>query len=151
VAFNVRRYIANKLSYEALVEIQNFGAEPENVKLSLYAGDEAIDVKPPVTLAPGERKREIYPDLGGGSNRVLRAVVEPVHRSGHPRPDASPLDDTAYALLPEQKRQRVLLVAESDLYIEAALDDDANLVVTVLKPAKYEEMNAAKTLGPYDA
>ena len=51
VAFNVRRYFQNKLSYEMLVEVQNFGAAPANEKLTLYSGKEAIDVRT-LTLTP---------------------------------------------------------------------------------------------------
>jgi hypothetical protein len=40
VAFNVRRYITNKLSYEVFIEIQNFGDEPAERKLVLYSGGE---------------------------------------------------------------------------------------------------------------
>jgi hypothetical protein len=131
VAFNVRRYLANKLSYEALVELENFGAEAENVQLTLYAGNDPISVKT-IALDAGERRREIYPDLGGGDDRALRAHIEPA--AG---PDAFPLDDNAFALLPERKKQKVLLVTNDNLYIEAALLLDPNIVVDKMKPGEY--------------
>lgn len=136
-AFHVRRYLANKLSYEALVELHNFGEQAETVRLTLWAGEEAVEVRT-VSLAPGERKREIWPDLGGGDGRALRAEIVPV--AG---PDAFSVDDTAWALLPERKKQRVLLVTEDNLYLEGALLIDPNVSVDKLSPAEYEAFAAA--------
>jgi hypothetical protein len=142
VAFNVRRYLANKLSYEALVELENFGAEAETARLTLFAGDEAIDVKT-LTLNAGERQRLIYPDLGGGDDRALRAKLETLDAAGEPRPDGLALDDTAWALLPERKKQRVLLVTGDNLYLEAALLLDPNIAVDKLRPDEYRPELAA--------
>ena len=132
VAFNVRRYFQNKLSYEMLVEVQNFGAAPAKEKLTLYSGREAIEVRT-LTLAPGERQRQIYPDLGGGDERALRAHIEPA--SGPP--DAFPLDDTAWALLPERKKQKLLLVTVDNLYLESAMLLDPNITVDKIRPAEW--------------
>jgi hypothetical protein len=142
VAFNVRRYLANKLSYEALVEIENFSAEPESIRLTLLAGDDPIDVKT-LALAAGERQRLIYPDLGGGEDRALRARIETLDAAGAPRADGLALDDTAWALLPERKKQRVLLVTADNLYLEAALLLDPNIAVDKIRPDEYRRELAA--------
>jgi hypothetical protein len=157
VAFNVRRYLQNKLSYEVLVELMNFGDDPETVKLTLLAGDDPINVRT-LELAPGERQREIYPDLGGGDDRALKARIEPVTctpvEDGAPicqaKPDAFALDDTAYALLPERTKQKVLLVSEDNLYIEGALLLDINITVDKLRPAEYQGELEKGALGGYD-
>lgn len=145
VAFNVRRYFQNKLSYEVLVEIENFGTEPEAVKFTLFAGTEAVDVKT-LELQPGERQRKIYPDLGGGDDRQLMAKIEP--QSGA---DAFPLDDLAYALLPERRKQKVLLVSADNLYLEGALLLDPNITVEKITPADYPKELAEGALAGYDA
>lgn len=132
VAFNVRRYFQNKLSYEVLVEVENFGDAPETVKFTLYSGDEPVDVKT-LELQAGERVRKIYPDMGGGDDRQLMAKIE-----ASP-PDAFPVDDLAYALLPERHKQKVLLVSEDNLYLEGALLLDPNITVDKIKPAEWAE------------
>jgi hypothetical protein len=149
VAFNVRRYLANKLSYEALVELENFGKAAETVRLTLSSGDEPLSVKT-LTLAPGERARHIVPDLGGGDERALRARLELVGAGGAVEADAFPLDDNAVALLPERRRQRVLLVSNDNLYLEAALLLDANIAIDKLRPDEYERELAAGHLRGYD-
>ncbi len=148
VAFNVRRYISNKLSYEALVEVESFSTEPETVKLTLTSGGDALDVKT-VRLAPGERQRHIYPDLGGGDERALRAVLEPLGDDGGARPDVFALDDSASALLPERKKQRVLTVTRDNLYLEAALLLDTNIHVDKIRPEEYATELAAGRLEGY--
>ncbi|MSP17335.1 MAG: VWA domain-containing protein [Myxococcales bacterium] len=154
VAFNVRRYFQNKLSYEALVELQNFGDEPETVRFSLHAGAEAIAVET-ITLPPGERVRRVFPDLGGGRDRTMRARITAQPRttaSGRalPEGDALALDDEALALLPERRRQRVLLVTDDNLYLEGALLLDDNLAVDKLAPAAYDAEAAAGRVAGYD-
>lgn len=141
VAFNVRRYLANKLSYEALVEIENFGDAPADVRLDLFAGDDPIDVKT-LRLGPRERQRLIYPDLGGGDDRALHATISS-------QGDGFALDDTAWALLPERKKQRVLVVTADNLYLEAALLLDPNISVDKIRPAEYAGELAAGRLDGY--
>jgi hypothetical protein len=138
VAFNVRRYIADKLNYEVFIEVQNFGAEAIRRKLVLYNGADAIDVKE-IALKPGERRREIYTELGGGSDHRLRAVLQAPDAEGSaPTGDAFALDDVAHALLPERKKQRVLLVTADNLYLEGAMLVYDNITVDKLLPAEYE-------------
>lgn len=134
IAFNVRRYVANKAAYEVFIEIQNFGTEPAQRQLTLYSGDSALDVKP-ITLAPGEHIRQIYRDLSGGADHRLRASLRPVEGVGGS--DPFPLDDEAFALLPERKRQKVLLVTEDNLFLEGAMLVYDNIEVFKVTPAEY--------------
>src|SRR5262249_55523921 len=62
IAFNVRRYIANKAAYEVYIEVQNFGQEPAHRQLTLYNGETAVDVRP-LDLAPGQRVHQVYAKL----------------------------------------------------------------------------------------
>ena len=135
IAFNVRRYVANKAAYEVFVELQNFGPEPARRQLTLYSGDTAIDVQP-IELAPGEKIRRIYPNLSGGADHRLRASLRPVEGPGGSDPFA--LDDEAFALLPERKKQRVLLVTTDNLYLEGAMLVYDNIEVFKVTPAEYD-------------
>jgi hypothetical protein len=145
VAFNVRRYVTNKLSYEVFVELQNFGDRPASAELTLYSGRAAVDVHP-LALGPGERVQRIYPDLGGGDGHRLRAAL----RVDTPDADRFPLDDKAFALLPKRSRQDVLLVTSDNLYLEGALLVYDNVRVDKLPPAQYELALATDELQDYD-
>ena len=151
VAFNVRRYISNKMSYEVFIEIQNFGEEEAKRKLVLKNGELAVDVKE-IVLQPGERKRAIYPDRGGGDDNMLTAELQlPESGAEGTTNDIFPLDDVAYALLPARKKQRVLLVTEDNLYLEGAMLVYETIVVDKLKPAEYEAAMDASSLPVYSA
>ncbi len=153
VAFNVRRYITNKTAYEVFIEVQNFGREPARRKLELYSGDLAIDVKE-LTLKPGERKRQLYPNLGGGTDHRLRAVLKTVDGADDARADGHDifaLDDEAFALLPKRTTQKVLLVTKDNLYLEGAMLVYDNVGVDKLLPDDYETAVAGGNLPAYDA
>jgi hypothetical protein len=135
IAFNVRRYVANKAAYEVFIEIQNFGKEPAHRQLALYSGETAIDVQR-VDLEPGQKTRRIYPNLSGGADHRLRASLRPVEGKGGS--DAFALDDEAFALLPERKKQRVLLVTNDNLYLEGAMLVYDNIEVFKVTPAEYD-------------
>jgi hypothetical protein len=168
IAFNVRRYVANKAAYEMFVEVQNFGTTSATRKLTLYSGDRegssAIYVSKPFTLEAGQKLRMIYPDdcrrevvaacradggserecslrgdqqcnLSGGAGHRLRAALR-APEDGNADPFA--LDDEAFALLPERKRQKVLLVTDDNLYLEGAMLVYDNIEVFKITPAEYD-------------
>lgn len=157
VAFNARRYLTDKTSYAVFVEVQNFGDEPATRKLVVYSGDSAVDVQT-VTLQPGERLRQLYPDLGGGEDNRLRAELQAPGATDGDAPgsatasaDVFPLDDQAFALLPARKKQKVLLVTGDNLYLEGAMLVYENIQVDKLTPEEHDQAVADGTLPAYDA
>jgi hypothetical protein len=140
VAFNVRRYIANKAAYEVFIEIQNFGTEPAKRVLTLQNGDTPVDTRE-ITLGPGQRVRQIYEKLPASEDNKLRAALKPfigpdkkVAKGGS---DAFALDDIAFALLPARKKQKVLMVTEDNLFLEGALLVYDNVDPLKVTPAEY--------------
>ena len=131
VAFNVRRYIANKAAYEVYIEIENFGQEPTHRKLTLYNGTTAVDTRT-LDLAPGQKLRQIYPKIPGGEDNRLSATIRPIEGT-----DPFALDDDAYALLPSRKKQKVLMVTSDNLFLEGALLVYDNIEPFKVSPAEY--------------
>jgi hypothetical protein len=136
VAFNVRRYIANKAAYEVYIEVQNFGSEPANRQLALYNGDTAVDINK-IQLAPGQRIKKIYTKLPANADNKLRASLRPGEGAG--AADVFPLDDQAFALLPARKKQKVLLVTVDNLFLEGALLVYDNIDERKVRPDEYEK------------
>jgi Ca-activated chloride channel homolog len=134
VAFNVRRYIANKAAYEVYIEVQNFGQEPAHRMLHISNGANPVDSRK-LDLAPGQRIRQIYEKLPASDDNQLHASLAPVEGKGGSDPFA--LDDTAYALLPARKKQKVLMVTEDNLFLEGALLVYDNVDPLKVKPAEY--------------
>lgn len=135
IAFNVRRYIANKAAYEVYVEIQNFGTEPAHRKLKISNGSNPVDTKL-IDLAPGQRIHQIYAKLPASDDNKLRASLQPVEGLGGS--DAFPLDDEAFALLPVRKKQKVAMITEDNLFLEGALLVYDNVDPIKFTPAEYD-------------
>jgi len=135
IAFNVRRYIANKAAYEVYVEIQNFGTAPAHRQLRLYNGNTNVDSKR-IELAPGEKIHRIYAKLPASEDNQLRVSLQPLEGEGGS--DPFPLDDEAYALLPARKKQKVLMVTEDNLFLEGALLVYDNVDPMKVTPAEYD-------------
>lgn len=140
--FSVRRYPLDKSRYEVMLELTNTGPETEDVELQLI-GDGALVDLTKLRLRPGERLPRFYPQLSGAS-RTLEAKIA---RTDGTR-DYLPADDHAYALLPERRRAKVLVVTEGDTYLDAALLLDGYLEVTDASPKEYA---AAIAKGDWDA
>jgi hypothetical protein len=140
--FSVRRYPLDKSRYEVMLELTNTGQSPEDVELQLL-GDGALVDLTKLRLQPGERLPRFYPQLSGAS-RTLEAKIARVDGTH----DDLPADDHAYALLPERRRARVLVVTEGNTYLEAALLLDEYLDVTDVAPRGYPE---AVAKGDWDA
>jgi hypothetical protein len=129
--FSVRRYPLDKSRLEVMAELANLDTERAEVELSLW-GDGAIVDSERLVLEPGARVTRFFPDVGG-ARHALEARLR--YADGHA--DALPADDRAYALVPERRRARVLVVTPGNTYLEAALLLDEYLDVTDVKPAQY--------------
>jgi hypothetical protein len=132
-AFSVRRYPLDKSRYEVMLEVTNTGPEQEEIELSLLGDNNLVDLTK-LRLKPGERLPRFYPNLSGAS-RTLEAKIAPLPGSK----DSLPADDHAYALLPERRRAKVLVVSPGNTYLEAALLLDEYLDVQVSSPKEYVE------------
>src|SRR5215472_9526634 len=129
--FSVRRYPLDKSRYEVMLEVTNTGPDPEDVELKLLGDGEPVDVTH-LRLQPGERLPRFYPNLSGASQKLeaTLAFVDGSH-------DELPADDHAYALLPERRRSKLLVVTPGNTYLEAALLLDEYLDVAQVTPAEY--------------
>jgi hypothetical protein len=125
--FSVRRYPLDKSRYEVMLEIANASDAPADVELELAGDGVVVDVTR-LKLGPNERLPRYYQDLAGAS-RSLTARLKAA-----PALDQLPADDVAYALLPERRRARILLVTAGNTYLEAALLLDEYLDVTQVAP-----------------
>jgi len=137
--FSVRRYPLDKSRYEVMLEVTNTGPEVADIELSLLGDGLLVDLTK-LRLQPGERLPRFYPNLSGAS-RTLEAKLQVL---GDTKDDL-PADDHAYALLPERRRAKVLVVSSGNTYLEAALLLDEYLEVTSASPLDYVTKYASTT------
>lgn len=126
--FSVRRYPLDKARAEVLLELSNMTDQPIDVELTLTGDGEVIDVSR-LRLGPRERLPRFFQDLAGAGH-TLEAQLR---LAGGGEDDFS-RDDHAYALVPEKRRARVLLVSAGNTYLEAALLLDEYLEVKSVLP-----------------
>jgi hypothetical protein len=129
--FSVRRYPLERSRYEVMLELTNTGSDAEDVELQLLGDGTPVDLTT-IRLKPGERLPRFYPQLSGAS-RTLEAKIARADGTH----DDLPADDHAFALLPERRRSKVLVVTEGNTYLEAALLLDEYLDVTDVVPDGY--------------
>jgi Ca-activated chloride channel homolog len=128
--FSVRRYPLDKARYEVyevMLEVANLNDTPADVELELSGDGVVVDVTR-LKLGPNEKLPRFYQDLAGAS-RTLTARIK-----ASAGLDELPADDVAYALLPERRRARILLVTPGNTYLEAALLLDEYLDVSQIAP-----------------
>lgn len=134
--FSARRYPLDKSRVEVMIEVTNTNDHPADIELSLLGDGTLIDVTR-LHLGPEERLPRFYPDVAGASRRLEARIA-----SSGDRPDQLPADDRAYALMPERRRARVLVVTPGNTYLEAALLLDEYLDVSTVAPKKYPPAGA---------
>jgi hypothetical protein len=110
-----------------MLEVANLNDTPADVELELSGDGVVVDVTR-LKLGPNERLPRYYQDLAGAS-RTLTARIKAA-----PGSDDLPADDVAYALLPERRRARILLVTPGNTYLEATLLLDEYLDVAQIAP-----------------
>ena len=145
-SFSARRYYKNRLAFEVFVEVSNFGDSEQTRKLLVKSGESNLGSFD-ISVPPGGRIQRVFTDLPLEGEPLLSALLEKTVE----QEDVFPLDDFAYALLPKQKQQRVLLVSDENLYLEGAMLSFDQVAVDRLSPDEYEQELKKGQLPEYDA
>jgi hypothetical protein len=132
--FQVRRSLLDPLGYQVLIEAQNFSDTAVECRLELELAGDIVDVWP-LKLEPGAtwRKHIEQTSAAGG---VL------VGRIRHD--DALALDNEARAVLPERRKQSVLLVTEGNRFLQGVFA--ANPLVELSIAAEVPESVSRETV-----
>jgi hypothetical protein len=127
--FQVRRNLVDPIAYEILAEVRNSADETARCRLEIFLNDQIVDVVP-LELAAGETWNRVFQQSSAKGGR-LRASLD--------RADALAADNQAWAVLPEQKPQPVLLVGPANLFVQKVLESHPLVELTVLKqpPARW--------------
>ncbi len=126
-AFSVRRYPLDRSRYEVMLEVFNTNEASVDVDLALL-GDGQIVQTGRLSLGPRERRAQFYPNLAGADRTLEAELTVPAGQDHLAR------DNHGYALMPERRRTRVLVVSAGNTYLEAALLLDEYLEVTPIAP-----------------
>ncbi len=136
--FASRALPASPETSEVLLEVQNFGQAQAVMDVELSFDGRALEVRP-FTLAPGEKRQEIFASVPRPSRNARGWLVARLSAK-----DALPVDNTAYALLPPMRPARVLLVSQGNPFLEKFLGVDTTLKYQVITPDGWQESLAPK-------
>ncbi len=141
--FSVRRYPTNRLSFEGMLEVSNTGEKSRKSTLQVSIDESVIEEKT-IELDPGESKVVLLPDLGGSDgNRLTAKLLNTA--------DLFTADDTAYAIVPDSKLQKLLVVTSNNKFLSKGLEAYSDIVeAKTVSPADFERMPASK-LKSYEA
>ena len=154
--FQVRRSLVDMLGYEVLASVKNASDKEIKCRLEISLSDSVVDVIP-LELEPGElwsRSLEKTSRAGG----ILAATLMEVRDAAEETEDEEKTtnsqqlaqlnslaaDDFAWAILPEQKVQNVLIVTEGNLFLRKVFE--ANPLVNVKTVTEMPETFPKDTL-----
>ena len=147
VGMEARVLPADPETAEVFVKTANFGQSRRNVKVELIVDRTLFDLKS-VELGPGESKAIIFTGISG-SRRYANSRGLIVARIRDQ--DALSTDNEAYALLPERKPIRVLLVTRNNWFLENALQAGEANETQIVSPANYRtSLNQAFDVVMFD-
>ncbi len=119
--YQVRRSLLDPLGYQVLVEVQNFSDKEVECRLELELGEDVVDVIP-LTIEASGKWSDIFTKTSATGGR-LRALAN--------YEDDLPADNEAWAVLPERRRQSVVLVGERNLFLERVFEANSLVDLTV--------------------
>ena len=128
--FQVRRSLLDPIGYEILTEVTNASDETVECRLDIDLNDLPVDVIP-LTLNPGQTWSKAIEKTSVNGGRLTAKIDFD---------DALAVDNSAVALLPKRREQRVVLVSDGNLFLRKALEVNAlvRLEMTAAIPATYE-------------
>jgi Ca-activated chloride channel family protein len=133
--FAVRKSYYGAFDFQAFLSVTNFSDERLSFPLVVRVDDRKLSEQT-ITLDPLVKRNVIVPfTLQGGG--LIRASIE--------LRDDLDADNVVYAVLPEPRKLRVLLVSPGNLFIEKALRTDPQVVLEIKTPGEY-----SGGMGGYD-
>ncbi|MGH7129117.1 MAG: hypothetical protein ACREIV_11160, partial [Planctomycetaceae bacterium] len=119
--FQVRRSLLDPIGYQVLVEVRNFSDKPAEVQLEMELDGTIVDVIP-LELEPEQEWSDVFEKVSETGGQLVASLD---------RADALRSDNVARAILPERKRQQVVLVTEGHLFLQRVFEANALVDLTV--------------------
>ncbi len=146
----VRRSLIDPLGYEILASVKNASTSPVACRLELTLNDIPVDVIPlklkpeelwsrsieKTTLDGGPLKAVLTQIVAGTVDEIAAAAAENTKVSGSTTSselDLLSTDNSAWALLPARKTQKVLVVSPGNLFLQKVFEANPLVEVTVRK------------------
>jgi len=139
--FQVRRNLTDPLGYEIFAQVTNSSTEPVQFRLELDLGESPVDILPMTLAAEEIWSRSVEKtSLTGGllTGRLTQINAAGMSTEDEPAVEAADLnslliDDTAWAIVPNCKVQKVLIVTPGNLFLQKVFEASPLVEVQVTK------------------
>lgn len=132
-AFDIRRRSGAARGHEVFVEVTNTGRRDRRARLSLHTTEKLLGAEDISVPGRAGWARSYFMEPVA-ADRLMATLTG---RGGRSRVDRFSLDDRAFALLPERRQRRVLLVTPGNLFLEKVLALDPSLSLEVVAPEAF--------------
>jgi len=136
--FATRAVLNSPQTSEILLEVANFGRAAATTNVEISYDGRLLDVKP-LTIEPGGRAVRIFPTVPRPTNDGRGWLTARLDTA-----DALAADNVAYAVLPVEPPQRVLLVTKGNWFLEKLLGADQGMAFELLTPDSFSASLAPK-------
>ncbi len=133
-AFDIRRRSGAARGHEVFVEVTNTGRRDRRARLSLHTAEKLLGAEDISVPGRASWARSYFLEPVA-ADRLMATLTG---RGGRSRVDRLSLDDRAFALLPERRQRRVLLVTPGNLFLEKVLALDPSLSLDVIAPEAFD-------------
>jgi len=129
-AFELRARPSIPPTYDAYLEVQNFGSEPTDAEITI-SGVGGQRVTKEIRLGTEETFQDVF-NLTNFEGGGIRATVESKN-------DGLAADNAAFGYLPVKRRTRTMLVTRGNNYLQTLLKLDSFVDLSVVDPANFRE------------
>ncbi len=136
--FATRPMLASPQTSEVLLAVKNFGRAAVSGNVEISFDGKLLDVKP-FTLEPGKERFDVFPSVPRSTRSARGWLTAKLDVK-----DALSVDNTAYAVLPAPRQQRVLLVTKGNWFVEKLLAADQETQFELIEPSAWQADFAAK-------
>ena len=142
------RTAASTVTRSVFVSVANLDLERSRRRLEFWGDGRLLEVRE--VLLDAQARADVVVDDISGDVRTLEVRLVSADPSITTKPDDLTVDDTAWAIVPPDRKRLILLVGPGDPYLETALSYLPNVELYGVMPAEYGPASERNDGRPWD-
>ena len=142
------RTAASTVTRSVFVSVANLDLERSRRRLEFWGDGRLLEVRE--VLLDAQARADVVVDDISGDVRTLEVRLVSADPSISTKPDDLAVDDTAWAIIPPDRKRLILLVGPGDPYLETALSYLPNVELYGVTPAEYGPASERNDGRPWD-
>ena len=142
------RTAASTVTRSVFVSVANLDLERSRRRLEFWGDGRLLEVRE--VLLDAQARADVVVDDISGDVRTLEVRLVSADPNITTKPDDLAVDDTAWAIIPPDRKRLILLVGPGDPYLETALSYLPNVELYGVTPAEYGPASERNDGRPWD-